>query len=83
MCDLYEAKGETFVWPYEKGEVRGQVVQPLYPGAPKAALNDPVLYDLLAICDVIRIGKSREVKKAIEIMHSIFNYEQAPQHTAN
>lgn len=74
---------EVFVWPYEKGEARGQIIQPLYPGVPKAILIDPVLYDLLAICDVIRIGRSREIKIAMEIMESIFNHEQADQYTAN
>ena len=71
---------EIFVWPYEKGQLRGQVIQPLYAGAPGAALNDPVLYNLLAICDVLRIGRTREIKAAIEIMESIFNHEQANQY---
>ena len=73
---------EIFVWPYENGQVRGQVIQPLYPGVPKTVLNDHVLYDLLAICDVLRIGRTREIKTAITIMESIFNHEQANQYIA-
>ncbi len=48
------------VWPYSKGSVRGQTFKPLYKSVPKAALNDPVLYELLAIVDAIRGGRARE-----------------------
>jgi len=35
-------------------------VQPLHPGVPGAAQRDPVLYDLLALVDALRIGRARE-----------------------
>ena len=76
------ASEETFVWPYEKGEIRGQAIQPLYPGVPKAVVNDPLFYDLLAVCDVLRIGKTREIKGALTIMEPIFNHERANQYIA-
>jgi hypothetical protein len=34
--------------------------------------TDAILYDLLAICDVFRVGRVREVKKAEELMREIF-----------
>ena len=51
---------ENFVWPYAKGNLRGQAIVPLYKSVPEAALNDPYLYELLALTDALRIGKARE-----------------------
>ena len=33
---------------------------PLYPSAPKAARKDPKLYELLALVDMLRLGRARE-----------------------
>lgn len=54
------------VWPYAEGTVRGLSLTPLYKGAPKAALRDPKLYELLALCDAIRGGRTRERALAVE-----------------
>lgn len=48
------------VWPYEEGEVRGVAFEPLYPTVPKAAAQDPNLYEMLALVDAIRGGRARE-----------------------
>ena len=48
------------VWPDPKGEVRGESFSPIYKSAPKAAQNDPKLYQLLALVDAIRGGRARE-----------------------
>jgi hypothetical protein len=56
------------VWPYAEGNVRGLSFSPLYKGAPKAALLDPRLYQLLALCDAIRSGRTRERVLAVELM---------------
>lgn len=63
---------EVYVWPAFNGETRGLLIEPLYPGATKAAKLDPILYDLLALCDVFRLGKAKEIKKASELLHNIF-----------
>ena len=42
------------VWPHPDGEVRGVEFAPIYRSAPKAALKDSKLYELLAIVDAIR-----------------------------
>ena len=56
------------VWPYVDGKVRGISLAPLYKGAPKAALRDPKLYGVLALCDAIRSGRTRERNLAIELL---------------
>lgn len=48
------------VWPCAEGLVRGDVLYPLYPTAPQAALNDPRLHEMLALFDAIRSGRARE-----------------------
>jgi hypothetical protein len=48
------------VWAYTDGHVRGFEFEPLYKSAPRAALNDQRLYELLALLDAIRGGRARE-----------------------
>lgn len=57
---------ERFVWPDEEGEMRGQAIEPLYPSVPQAARRDQKLYELLALCDALRVGRAREQKLARE-----------------
>lgn len=55
-----------YVWPDEEGSTRGLSIEPLHLNVPKAAKNDDILYKLLASIDVLRVGRVREVQKAIE-----------------
>jgi DNA-binding Lrp family transcriptional regulator len=48
------------VWPDAEGEVRGVTLEPLHKAAPKAAREDPALYELLALIDAMRDGRVRE-----------------------
>ncbi len=48
------------VWPYAEGLVRGYSFTPLHKNAPKAALADPQLYELLVLVDALRDGQARE-----------------------
>jgi hypothetical protein len=57
---------EPFVWPYGEGYVRGQAIQPLHPKVPEACLKDAEFYQLMALCDSLRVGKVREKNLAIE-----------------
>tara|TARA_R110002072_G_scaffold14665_11_gene60418 strand:- start:448 stop:966 length:519 start_codon:yes stop_codon:yes gene_type:complete len=57
-----------FVWPYGKGNSRGQAIEPLHPNTPEACLNDPKYYELIALTDAIRIGKVREKNMAFEML---------------
>jgi hypothetical protein len=48
------------VWPYPEGKVRGYSLKPLHKNVPQAALEDPRLYELLALVDALRNGRARE-----------------------
>jgi hypothetical protein len=48
------------VWPDPEGGMRGMAFSPLYKSAPKAAQNDPILYELLVLVDGLRGGQARE-----------------------
>ncbi|MCK5799386.1 MAG: hypothetical protein KAI47_19480 [Deltaproteobacteria bacterium] len=52
------------VWADPEGTQRGEAVEPLHASVPQAAKNDPRLYELLALVDVLRIGRARERKLA-------------------
>lgn len=55
-----------YVWPDASSYDRGLSIQPLYPTVVKAVKEDETLYKLLAMIDVIRVGRVREMKFAIE-----------------
>jgi hypothetical protein len=63
---------DALVWPYAKGSTRGESLAPLYKTAPQAALNDPKLYDALALVDAIRIGNARERGLAVKMLEALF-----------
>lgn len=65
---LLDDKEPPAVWPYAQGKVRGISLAPLYRGAPKAALRDPKFYSVLALCDAIRSGRTRERNLAAELL---------------
>lgn len=56
---------ELYIWPYSKGNIKGHSIIPLFKSVPEAALKDSLLYELLALCDAIRIGRAREKEIAI------------------
>jgi DNA-binding transcriptional ArsR family regulator len=68
-----EDKEPPTVWPYAEGKVRGISLAPLYKGAPKAALRDPKFYGVLALCDAIRSGRTRERNLAVELLEKEIN----------
>lgn len=59
---------EPYVWPYAKGTVRGQAIDPLYPNVPEACLKDSEFYELMALCDSLRVGKAREKNLAMALL---------------
>ena len=60
-----------YVWPDIEGNSRGLSIEPLYPNQVKAVKTDALLYKLLALVDVIRVGKTREFKIAITELNKI------------
>ena len=65
LKDMIESS-EAFIWPYAHGNVRGQSVEPLHPKVPEASLKDPAFYELVALCDSLRVGRAREKNIAME-----------------
>ena len=55
---------DTYVWPDAFGTVRGQAIEPLYSTVPQACRQDVRLYDLLALTDALRVGRTREIAHA-------------------
>jgi DNA-binding transcriptional MocR family regulator len=52
------------VWPCADGNVRGSSFEPLHKTVPAAAAKDPALYELLALVDALRDGRTRERQAA-------------------
>lgn len=71
------SSNEAYVWPDPLGKLRGQAIDPLYPKQALAAQNDSQLYDMLALIDTIRIGKVREIEKAIQLLKESFEVSYA------
>ena len=59
---------ERFVWPDADGTERGLALTPLFPRAAQLATRNRALYDLLAIVDALRVGRTRERKVAEELL---------------
>jgi hypothetical protein len=70
----------NFVWPDQEGEEIGLLVEPFYQNQPKAAKQDSLFYKLLALVDVIRVGKVREVNIALEELKKIILHEPSRKH---
>jgi len=54
-----------YVWPDNKGEAMGLMIEPFYKKQVEAVKEDQEYYRLLALVDVIRVGKVREIKYAV------------------
>jgi len=66
--DLEILSDMHYVWPYSKGQSRGQSIAPLYPTVPQAIVLDNELYEMLALLDAVRVGRAREKNLALEIL---------------
>jgi hypothetical protein len=69
-----------YVWPDLKGKEFGQSIDPLYENQVKAAIDDPLLYEVLALVDILRAGKNREVKMGLLHLKKLLNSEPSPKH---
>jgi len=68
---------EPYVWPSRSGNVKGQAILPLYPNQIAAAQDDSHLYNMLTLIDAIRVGRRREVEKAVYLLKELFGSEYA------
>lgn len=65
----------NYVWPDINGTEMGLIIEPFYPKQVEAVKEDQEFYKLLALVDVIRVGKVREVKYAIGELKHLLLYE--------
>lgn len=73
--NIFLQQGEVYVWPFAKGEDRGQAIEPLYKTVPEVCMQDQRLYELLALTDALRFGRAREQQIAIdELRRRIIQY---------
>lgn len=63
---------DPYIWPSKEDSVKGVAIKPLYHTIPAACTDDPVLYNLLALTDAIRVGerKGAVVKKLAKTLYS-------------
>ena len=71
---------EPCVWSDAEGMTRGVAIEPLYEGVTEAIRTDEDLYKLLVLADVIRVGKVRERKVAIEELKKTILHEPSKEH---
>jgi hypothetical protein len=64
-----------YVWPDLSGKEVGQAIDPLYENQVKAIFEDSSLYEALAIVDILRAGKVREVKSGLLQLKKILKIE--------
>lgn len=62
---------QVYVWPDADSDDKGLSIAPLYQGVVRASKKDDQLYLMLALIDVLRVGKTREKKIAIEELEKL------------
>lgn len=69
---------QAYVWSSPSGSALGQAIEPFYANQVKATEEDVELYRLLALLDVIRVGKLREKaiaeKELTELLAHVKSY---------
>ncbi len=55
----------NYVWPDNNSKTMGLMIEPFYPKQIEAVNEDDEYYKLLALVDVIRVGKVREIIYAV------------------
>ena len=56
------------VWPSTQGTTHGLSLVPLFQAGPRVALQNPLLYTLLALVDAVRIMAPRERQSAAGVL---------------
>ncbi len=62
-----------FVWPDPEGKTIGLAIEPLYPNLTRAIKSDDHYYELMALVDTIRVGKTREVELSVKKLKHHFD----------
>ena len=60
------------VWPHPSGSVKGEGLTPIYPTVPRAVQHDSLLYEILALADVVRTAvEPCDRKLAVDLLDKI------------
>jgi hypothetical protein len=62
----------NYIWPDPNGTMRGESIEPLYKTVPKIVGEDKKFYEMMALIDALRVGKSREQVLAKEELRKRF-----------
>lgn len=62
---------DHYVWPYAKGNIKGQAINPLFKSLPEAVEKDGKFYQLIALVDALRVGRKREKEMAIVALKNL------------
>jgi hypothetical protein len=70
MASAIRSSGEEPppVWPYARGQVRGQAIEPLHPAAPEAVESWSEFGEILALLDSLRAGDPRVRRMAEDLL---------------
>ncbi len=64
----------VFVWPDISGTEIGQSIEPLFNNQVKAIKEDPALYEILSLIEILRVGKNRERTVALSQLKKIIEH---------
>ena len=73
FAGVFAPGSEDYVWPHPNGSMRGIGVVPLHPSVPFAAMQDAMLYEMLALFDALRVGRARERGMALERLQALID----------
>jgi len=59
---------DAYVWPSRMGKSKGLAVEPLYSAVPGACAQDSKLYEMFALIDALRLGRTREKELAKDLL---------------
>jgi hypothetical protein len=69
LASLFPPASSVSVWPCDSGDlVSGEGLLPVYPSVARAARGDVLLYKLMALVDVVRVGSPAERRSAAELL---------------
>lgn len=64
---------QDYVWPWDGAEGFGVAIAPLHPRVPAAAARCVAFYELMALVDVMRVGRVREREVAVQRMDELLD----------
>lgn len=72
MGETWQAEEIPPVWPHPKGSLKGYAYSPLYSSAADAAMDDPLLHEILALVDILRDDRARDRNQAAKVLSQVF-----------